>query len=383
MENRKQGRDPALDVIRIFALFCVIAAHFYLYNGYYNVYIVGSRLYLATLIRTFCICSVPLFLILSGYLMRRRQPTKSHYLKLSRIIGEYVLASLFCMLFRAVLEGKSAAEIMKLFLLQSFGILSYEAADYAWYVEMYIGLFLLIPYLNILYDSLRDKRKKQGLIFTMLLLSGIPEVINSIRFSLPWTMTYNDPSGFLHLVPNWWSTVYPITQYLLGVYLREYPLKLSRRKTGVLTLAFFVFAGTYNYWQNANQEFLYAPWQAQQSLFPVIQGVLVFHYVLQLDLQRLPLLVKKYWHAFRICLSAPSLCPLSLTSIFTRCSQAAEDGWCISPNTFSSWYPLCCAAVWQLPLCWFPAVNSCRKPSESLVLQSNSSTGTTHSKKKR
>ena len=285
MEKTKHARVPELDLIRVFALFCVISVHFFLNTEYYYVLLVGGRLYIATLMRTFFMICVPLFLMLSGYLMRNRTATKKYYTKLIRIIGEYVLACLFCMAYRAIDGGGSVLDMIKTFFLQGLGILSFESARYSWYVKMYIGLFLLIPYLNVLYNGLQEKRQKQYLILTMLLLSGIPEVANSLRFSLPWEMIYNDPAGFLTVLPDWWSSVYPITYYFIGAYLSEYPLKLSRGKTALLIGAVMLFAGTYNFVLNAGEAFLYAPWQDHQSLLIVIQSVLVFHFLLLLDLR--------------------------------------------------------------------------------------------------
>ena len=260
MSQAKSTRSPVLDLIRVFALFCVVSVHFFLNSEYYYVIIVGVRLYAATVMRAFFMICVPLFLMLSGYLMHRKKATAAYYTKLIRIVGEYVLASMFCMAYRAVNQGGSVSDMIKAFFLQSFGILSYESAYYSWYVKMYIGLFLLIPYLNVLYNGLQEQKQKQHLIFTLLLLSGIPEVMNSARFSLPWVMTYNDPSGFLMVLPNWWSCMYPITFYFIGAYLNEYSLKLSKWKTAVLILVVMMFTGTYNYLQNVGEAFLDRPW---------------------------------------------------------------------------------------------------------------------------
>lgn len=315
MEKTKQARVPELDLIRIFALFCVISVHFFLNTEYYYVFLVGGRLYIATLMRTFFMICVPLFLMLSGYLMRHKTATKKYYTKLIRIIGEYVLACLVCMAYRAIKSGGSAADVMKTFFLQSLGILSFESARYSWYVEMYIGLFLLIPYLNVLYNGLQEKRKKQYLILTMLLLSGIPEVVNSVRFSLPWEMIYNDPAEFLTILPDWWTNIYPITYYFLGAYLNEYPLKLSRGKAGLLIAAVIVVAGTYNFVLNAGEAFLYAPWQDHQSLLAVVQSVLVFHFLLRLDLRW----IRPGGQKVLSCLSDLCFCAYLVSYVFDQC----------------------------------------------------------------
>lgn len=287
MQQTKSSRNPALDVVRIFALFCVIAEHFFLNSGYYAVYIVGAQLYVATILRMFFMICVPLFLMLSGYLMKNKKPTKSYYKKLIRILAEYLLASLFCMAYSAVTEAGSLREIVKAFMLQSLGILSFESARYSWYVKMYIGLFLLIPYLNVLYNGLQDRKQKQYLLLTMMLLTAIPDTLSCLRFSLPWAMTYNDPAGSFTMFPDWWNFCYPITYYFLGAYLREYPLELSGAKSVALILAGTLVTGTITYHLNAGMEFLYGTWQNNGSMFVGVQAVLVFNLLARQDLRQL------------------------------------------------------------------------------------------------
>lgn len=116
MEKQIQKRFPALDMIRIFALFCVISIHFFLHSGYYSIPVAGGRMYIATVMRTaFRVC-VPLFLMLSGYLMNRKKASREYYFKLTRIIGEYVLASICCMVYYALRAGGHPWDMVQAFL---------------------------------------------------------------------------------------------------------------------------------------------------------------------------------------------------------------------------------------------------------------------------
>lgn len=250
--------------------------------------------------------------------MIHKKASKSYYFKPTRIIGEYILACLFCMVYEAVQEGGSVFNITKEFFLRILGIRSFESARYGWYVEMYIGLFLLIPYLNILYNNLQDKRSKQGLILTLLLLSGIPAVGNSLCFHIPWTMRYNDPSDFLKTLPSWWEMFYPVTYYMIGAYLSEYPLNLSKAKIGALTLIATLFVGTFNYLTNADKEFIYISFNNYESLFTVVLAVLVFSFFLKLDLQKMgPGVQKLLSHISGLCF-AHTLFHMCLIGFFIR-----------------------------------------------------------------
>ena len=60
-------------------------------------------------------------------------------------------------------------------------ILDFSADSYAWYIEMYIGLFLIIPFLNILWNNLNDVGRK-WLIITLLGLTALPSLLNCWDF---------------------------------------------------------------------------------------------------------------------------------------------------------------------------------------------------------
>lgn len=45
-------------------------------------------------------------------------------------------------------------------------ITDYSAIVYAWYIEMYIGLFLLTPFLNRAYQAIPTRKQKDVLLLT-------------------------------------------------------------------------------------------------------------------------------------------------------------------------------------------------------------------------
>ena len=155
MENTsKKERKFELDLIRCFALFSVIAVHFFLNTGFYNEIIVGKSFYLMTLIRSFFMVCVPLFIILTGYLKNKKSLSKKYYLGIVKIIAIYLIVSIICLIFKRVylLEEISFKTAIK-------QILNFSAAPYSWYVEMYIGLFLLIPFLNLIFNNLKNQKE--------------------------------------------------------------------------------------------------------------------------------------------------------------------------------------------------------------------------------
>ena len=72
-KDRLKERDTNLDIIRIVAACSVMYIHFYLNNGFYKQPIMGRRMYVMILMRTPVMICVPLFMILTGYLMSGRR----------------------------------------------------------------------------------------------------------------------------------------------------------------------------------------------------------------------------------------------------------------------------------------------------------------------
>jgi len=203
-------RYSGLDIIKALAIFFVPAVHFFLNTHFYRTPLVGTDMVLQTFMRmTFLIC-VPLFLILTGYLQANKEPGKDYFKKLIPIIVIYLLYAIAAALVREFYFGEhmSLVEWAK-------EIVTFKANGYAWYINMYIGLFLLSPYLNLIYKGLKTQKDKWILITILLFLTALPELTNG------------KAGGYVHF-PDWWKTIYPITYYFIGSFIREYQFKVKK-----------------------------------------------------------------------------------------------------------------------------------------------------------
>ena len=276
MKKPIEQRSPAMDVIRCIALGCVAGVHFFSRIGYYYVPLTGPRMYLMTLLRTAFMVCVPLFLLLSGYLCRKHRPCRAYYAKLGRILGIYVLAVAAGILFRRLHGGKvtTLAEGLR-------SLLDYSGSDYGWYMEMYLGLFLLIPYLNVLYEGLGTERARRGLILTLLVMTALPPVMNVYDLTDPgwWAAPGLGTGKYFQLLPDWWTMIYPLTYYFLGAYLRDHPLKLGCRALLGLFLLTTVADGVYVIWRCKDGLFQWGAWQNNPSLFLLIRSALLFEWL--------------------------------------------------------------------------------------------------------
>ena len=293
MENNparihEKQRYVGLDLVRIFALLCVIGVHFFLHTEFYDVPVAGMRMYIMVILRNFFMICIALFLLISGYLLRCKKLTVSYYLGLIRVIGIYVLASLCCGVFRIAVrkEELSVFEMLT-------GILSFSTAEYAWYVEMYIGLFLLAPLLNLLYDGLQTKKRRQAAIAVLLVLTALPGVTNIFcARGLDWWLDPKIDSQYILLLPEYFIPLYPVTLYLMGCYLRDYPIKCGKLLNLALIFALTLATGMFNIYRSHGTTLIQGAWQTWGSAPVVALAVAVFVFFVGIKGEKLPGWVK-------------------------------------------------------------------------------------------
>lgn len=270
----KNERNVGADIIRCLAFFLVVSVHFFLNSGYYYVAVEGPRMFVMTFMRNFSIICVPLFMTLSGYLMRKKELSVKYYKKLGKTYLTYVLASVFCISF-SVIFLKEAFSIKKLL----FSVLEFSGAPYSWYVEMYISFFLLVPFLNLIYNNIPSKRWKQFLVLVFIIITALPSVVNAYNFSFTGGEWWHQPSlsnAYQKIIPQWWTGIYPVTYYFIGSYLSEFKPKIKPFLNVLLIFVTTLISAAYSFWRSYKINFVWGDWCAYQSLFSVIITTLVF-----------------------------------------------------------------------------------------------------------
>ena len=277
MIDRNQ-RSCNLDVIRIFAFLTVVAVHFFLNVDFYDVTITNPVMLVPICIRNFCMICVPLFLMLSGYLLKNRTFSLKFYMKLIPTLGIYLLASLCCMASSFLVDRGNFS------LYESIrGLFSFSTASYSWYIEMYIGLFLMFPFFNIAYGKSSDKGKKI-LVLTALISTALPSVLNIWRPELSWWLRPGSSKEYFELVPNQWEAMYPFTFYFLGAYLRDFPPKIKALPTFFLMIGVCVLGGLFAFYRSYGYDMGNSKWTAYPSILTTVQSVLVFHFLNSVNL---------------------------------------------------------------------------------------------------
>ena len=191
-------REPGLDLLRCIALLFVVTFHSFLNNGYYSEPQVGLFMWLAGSFRWLSVSCIGLFLMLTGYLKCEKTDAKACYRGLVPVLLAYFLAAIISIPIRHFVFGDT----------QSFStwltrLFSFSAVYYGWYVEMYIGLVLLIPFVNMVLERLQNAEALLGLCAVMLVITALPGATPIVAF------------------PDHWRVIYPLTYYILGAAVRK------------------------------------------------------------------------------------------------------------------------------------------------------------------
>lgn len=193
-------RETGLDIVKALATFLVVCVHFYLSIGYYQTPIATPKMYVMTFVRWGCMAAVPLFLMSTGYFKAKKTISKSHYISLIPIIAAYLVLCIIRMLVENVMYGK-----IHTFSSAIKSLLTYQSA---WYVGMYIGLMLICPFINKAWNAC-NKREHNILIVSMVVITMMYPLIN-------------------YVFPSYFQILYPITYYLIGVYIKTYQIKANK-----------------------------------------------------------------------------------------------------------------------------------------------------------
>ena len=275
-------RDEKLDIIRIFSLFCVISVHFFLNSDFYDEIVCGKKMLIALMLRSFFIICVPMFITLTGYLMNKKELNHKYYKGLIKILIIYFICSIIYTIFQKIYLNKNIS-----FMIFLKNLLSYCGTKYSWYIEMYIGLFLLIPFLNLIFNNLKSKNHTRVLLGTLAFIIGLPSITNIFRFE--FLSAFNgifEDGEYFKIFPNWWKGIYPIFYYFLGAYLSKYKIELGIKCNIISLIIIIVLDGIFNYIMSYSKNFVYGTWNDYSSATIMIITFLMFNLLLKVNFKK-------------------------------------------------------------------------------------------------
>ena len=190
-------RNNSIELIRIIAMLGVVLTHLITIGGVlFNTDFFSLNYFLVEFIQVWTRIGVPLFIIITGYLMYNKK------WKIERLIDIFCQVFFWALLFLVVILIVSPQMLSLDNLIDNF--FPYFRGYY-WYIIAYTGLFALSPVVNIALSTLDKNIRKEYLIFPFVLFSIIPTFFNTDLFFL------NEGR----------STLYLILMYSLGNYLKK------------------------------------------------------------------------------------------------------------------------------------------------------------------
>ncbi len=190
-------RETGVDLIRCLGLFCVVNLHAFLKNGFYSESQVGLTIWAADSFRWLFFGCNGIFMMLTGYLKSSSRPLSRGYFRgLWAVLLSYLLTCVVSFPIRHFFLGEPLSLGQWMEKLVTF-------ANYGWYVEMYIGLYLLSPLVNLALGQLHRPRELLGVAGILVFLTALPSATN------------------INLAPDFWTGMYPLTYYVIGAVIRR------------------------------------------------------------------------------------------------------------------------------------------------------------------
>lgn len=206
----KKMRQTNFEWIRILSMLMIITLH-NLDKGGFLTSLAGGPLTkvdgTAWLIEAFCLVSVNVYVLISGYFAQDSTYKFGKVIRLWRQVFTYSVAVLFLALIFHIYP------LGQLNLYEGITFLFPIVTEEYWFATAYVFLFLLMPFLNAGMEKISQKTFQQILLSLIFFFSVCKSVL---PMHLPW-----DHYGY--------DVLWFICLYLMGAYIRRYGLKMLQR----------------------------------------------------------------------------------------------------------------------------------------------------------
>ena len=205
---RVKERHVGLDILRIVSMIMIVTLHYLGKGGFlWETEPYTPLYYLVYGIEALCLVSVNAYVLISSYfLVESNEVRKKKLLKLYATVWFYNFII-------SVLLYKLDVPFSKMEIIYS--IFPFFTKRY-WYVNAYILLYLLHPYLNKLVQSI-NKRELQRLLITLLAFFCVAQSVFPV---LEWT--YDETQGY--------GIIWFVVLYLVAVYIKQYGGVLNKAR---------------------------------------------------------------------------------------------------------------------------------------------------------
>lgn len=208
-------RNIGLDVLRILAMVMIVFQHV-IGKGMFRFEINNGEFYKFILfIRTFCIVAVNCFVLITGYFQ-----VKSKF-KLNKVVDIWLKVIFYSISIYIVLLIFNQVDFnMKDTIKSFFPIITNEY----WFVNCYLLLYILSPFINKMIYQLSKKDLKKLIIFLLIVFCLFPSIL---------------PSAFVLDTTRGYGIIWFVILYLTGAYIRLH-MKSSFQNKKNLILFFII-----------------------------------------------------------------------------------------------------------------------------------------------
>ncbi len=221
----KSVRESNYELLRIVSMFFIVAWHVII-HGNLLTNTVGNLNIIMNALELFFIVHVSVFMLITGYFQSK---SRFRFKKLISLILEIWFYNFFINTFlylSGIVEYSSADYLSK--------IMFYNYSSY-WYIQFYIVVYLVSPYLNKIIDFCSRKELKKLIIIMFCCFSIIP----AFTFSLAYYASGSSLDQYILL-------------YFIGAYIRKYDIvktflsKFSISKKRLIYISIYLLAWLLN-----------------------------------------------------------------------------------------------------------------------------------------
>lgn len=245
--NNKSERESNIELLRILSMLGVIILH-YNNRGFGGglAYAEGSiNYYLLLILESFAICAVDLFLMISGFFLCTKKDRG--FSKPIELIMQVVIfnCGLFLMKLALGTETLTVSRLLEYII----------PANY--FVVLYIAVYLISPYLNILIENLETKQLRLFVITYALVFSVYPTLVDMfgvITGKAWWGLSTIGLSGS----EDGYTVVNFMLMYIIGAYLRNDIAAFSKVQTRTIVILLLGCASILTIWALINEKTAWA-----------------------------------------------------------------------------------------------------------------------------
>lgn len=227
MESKNITRNSNFELLRIVSMYLIVMWHFIshsnlLYKTSGTINFIINFIFIVTAIH------VNSFVLVSGYFQYNKK------FKIKKVINIISTTWFYKLLYAIIFSALGIISLSKtdwIFFIQPINF-TYNYGEFYWFINIYVFLYLLSPFINILIKSITQKTHKTLILILFIMLSIIPCLtLNSTLGNSGYTI-----SSFVML-------------YIIGAYFGKYKLKenyhfknYSKNKYQVIIIILFIFS---------------------------------------------------------------------------------------------------------------------------------------------